>query len=257
MILGLTEADKKFKKAMDTAGADMSCVNKWLKLYVRTRKNSSNVVKRYYGVKTGLNELAEDLKKLEQLVIGYQKLEGADRSLFNEIIKSCKAKRGMFDDEFLISKADTDFHTTLESVVKLAGKYIDSCENGIILQSEIENLIHLTDEGLKRQKPDLFALSYFYLDHTNKDLEKLPFQQKIEKVHQIYYAGFQCDILTQIEACVKQAEAINDKYENSTDKRTKKIVDEIRPLLVGKEKDFEPEQTAKYILRDMCRLFKE
>ncbi len=257
MILGLGDEEKKFRAAMDTAGADMTYVNSWLKLYVRTRKNSLNVVKRYYRVKSGLNELAEELKKMEQLVIGYRELEGADKSLFNELIKSYKAKSGMFDDEFLISKADTDFYMTLDSVIKIGSKYADTGENGIILQSEIENLMHLTDEGLKRQKPDLFALSYFYLGHSNKDLEELSFRKKIEEVHRIYYMEFQRDILKQIEACVKQSEAIKDKYENSTDRRTRKILDEIRPLLVGIDKHLEPEQTAEYILRDMCRLFKE
>lgn len=63
----------------------------------------------------------------------------------------------MFDDEFLISKVDTDFHTTLDSVVKQGERYLSSFDNGIILQSEIENLIHLTNEGLERKKPDLFA----------------------------------------------------------------------------------------------------
>lgn len=257
MIFGLSDGEKKFRTAMDTAGADMAYVNRWLKLYVKTRKNAANVVKRYYGAKTGLNALADDLKELEQLVIGYQKPEGADKSRFNELIKACKAKSGMFDDEFLISKADTDFHTTLDSVVKLGAKYTDSGADGIILQSEIENLMHLTDEGLKRQKPDLFALSYYYLDHSNKELEELTFQQKIEEVHRIYYVEFQRDILKQIESCVKQAEAINDKYEGSTDKRTQKILVEIKPLLTGVERQLEPEQTAEYILRDLCRLFKE
>ena len=52
MILGLSDTEKKFKTAMDTAGADMTVVNSWLKLYVKTKKNSSGVAKRYYGVKT-------------------------------------------------------------------------------------------------------------------------------------------------------------------------------------------------------------
>ena len=57
MILGLSDTEKKFKTAMDTAGADMTVVNSWLKLYVKTKKNSSGVAKRYYGVKTGLSSL--------------------------------------------------------------------------------------------------------------------------------------------------------------------------------------------------------
>lgn len=38
MILGLSDTEKKFKTAMDTAGADMTVVNSWLKLYVKTKR---------------------------------------------------------------------------------------------------------------------------------------------------------------------------------------------------------------------------
>ena len=38
MILGLSDTEKKFKTAMDTAGADMTVVNSWLKLYVKTKE---------------------------------------------------------------------------------------------------------------------------------------------------------------------------------------------------------------------------
>lgn len=257
MILGLNSSEKEFKTAMETAGADMTYVNRWLKLYQKTRKNSENVIKRYYGVKTALSTLSDELRELEQLVIGYQRLTGSDKSRFNELIKSIKSKKGMFDDEFLISSEDADFHSTMQSVMKLGGVYVNTGENGIILQSEIENLIHLTEEGLKREKPDLFALAFFYLEHTNKELEEMNFSQKAKHIHKIYFVEFKSKILKQIEACVKQAEAINDKYEGCTERYTKKILLEIRPLLVGVERHYEPEQTAEYILNDMCRLFKE
>ena len=237
MILGLSDTEKKFKTAMDTAGADMTVVNSWLKLYVKTKKNSSGVAKRYYGVKTGLSSLLSDLKELEQQVIGYCELTGTDRKHFGELIKACKA--------------------TLDSVVKQGERYLSSFDNGIILQSEIENLIHLTNEGLERKKPDLFALSYFYLGHSNKELAELNFTQKTKRVHEIYYDEFWKDILKQLEACVKQAEAINDKYEGTTDRRTARILSELNPLLVGVTKQWEPEQTAEYILRDMCRIFRD
>ena len=78
-----------------------------------------------------------------------------------------------------------------------------------------------------------------------------------KQVHEIYYEEFWKDILKQLEACVKQAEAINDKYEGTTDRRTARILSELKPLLVGIAKQWEPEQTAEYILRDMCRIFKD
>ena len=92
MILGLSDTEKKFKTAMDTAGADMTVVNSWLKLYVKTKKNSSGVAKRYYGVKTGLSSLLSDLKELEQQVIGYCELTGTDRKHFGELIRLAKRK---------------------------------------------------------------------------------------------------------------------------------------------------------------------
>lgn len=38
MILGLSDTEKKFKTAMDTAGANMTVVNSWLRLYVKTKR---------------------------------------------------------------------------------------------------------------------------------------------------------------------------------------------------------------------------
>ena len=92
---------------------------------------------------------------------------------------------------------------------------------------------------------------------NNKELAELNFTQKTKRVHEIYYEEFWKDILKQLEACVKQAEAINDKYEGTTDRRTARILSELKPLLVGVEKQWEPEQTAEYILRDMCRIFRD
>ena len=54
----------------------------------KTKKNSSGVAKRYYGVKTGLSSLLSDLKELEQQVIGYCELTGTDRKHFGELIKA-------------------------------------------------------------------------------------------------------------------------------------------------------------------------
>ena len=49
MILGLSDTEKKFKTAMDTAGADMTVVNSWLKLYVKTKKNDQEYFSRCGG----------------------------------------------------------------------------------------------------------------------------------------------------------------------------------------------------------------
>ena len=158
MILGLGESEKQFKNAMEAAGADMSVVNSWLKLYQKTKKNSVNVTNKYYVVKANLNKLLSDLKEIEQLIISDEQ-DPAVKKKIGSLIRDCKSMKNEFDDEFLINKDDKDFHMTLESVIKLGTEFCvnRSCGDHIIFQSEVENLIHLAEEGASREKPDLFA----------------------------------------------------------------------------------------------------
>lgn len=190
MLLGLEEGEKQFKNEMQSGGADMAVVKSWLRTYSRTRRSAVNVATSYYGEKENLEYLLERLKRLEKMIIGYNVLEGAEKKEFLNVIRDFKKVQGKFDDEFLISKADHDFHTTLESIIKLGPGYGEKHENGVILQSEIENLIALTKEGLERQHPDLFALAFFYLEHTNKELEELPFPEKVKTIEHIYKTEF-------------------------------------------------------------------
>lgn len=254
MLFGGDEEVKKIKNAFSATNANMDIVKPWLKAYERTRKEALTCMGRYYSGKENLERLISELRELEDMIIGYELLDGSKKNRFLDIIKDIKKMQGSFDDEFLISKEDKDFHTTMESILKLGPNYVNKQENGIILQSEIENLLALAKEGLERERPELFALTFFYLDHSNADLAELNFAQKVDKVMGIYNNDFIRPIESQLVLCIKQAQAISDRYEGYLDKKTQKIIEEIRPLLKVGDEMMNPEERASLLLKEICHV---
>lgn len=252
MLGGLDENEKKIKNAMLAAGADNSFVKGWFKVYEKTKKNSTSVAGRYYRVKEELTKLLGDLEDLEQMIIGYNELTEDEKNKFLDDVKDMKSMQGDFDSEFLISKADRDFHTTLQSVLSLSPDYVSEHKNGVILHSEIENLIALTKEGLGREKPDLFALAFFYQGWSNNDLLELSFPDKVGKVMRIYHSEFIFDMQKCLASCIKQADAIADKFEGTSNKKAARLLSDVTPLLEERETDSSPNARAEQILKTLC-----
>ena len=252
--MGLDQEEKDLKNAMQVAGANMSEVKEWLKVYEKTRKASLTVAGQYYDVRTCLMQLLEDSMQMESILRTGIGISGQQGQQFREILKTMRKQRGIFDSEFLISKADKDFHTTFDAVVMLGTKFVEEQQNGILLQSEIENLIALIQEGLEREKPDLFALSYFYLKRSNKELENLTFPEKVTKVMRVYQTEFISGIQKQIVACMKQCDYLCEQCEGRTDKKSMKILQDLQPLLAMGKADVSPGRRAERLIQKMCSL---
>lgn len=184
--MSIEEAEKIFKKELQEAGFDNSSIKSWLRVYERTKKLYIQVGSRYERNREDLCCVKEHLLQMEQLLIGYQAFDSEKKRQFQLHMKELKKFQGSFNHEFLISKEDVDFHTTYDSVMKLGMKYLDVQQNGIILHSEVENLIALTNEALDRKTPDLFSLSFFYLTRSDRELRDLPFPDKMDKIQRIY-----------------------------------------------------------------------
>lgn len=252
--MGLDQEEKDLKNAMQVAGANMSEVKEWLKVYEKTRKASLTVAGQYYDVRNCLMKLLEDSMQMESILRTGIGISGQQGQQFREILKTMRKQRGIFDSEFLISKADKDFHTTFDAVVMLGTKFVEEQQNGILLQSEIENLIALIQEGLEREKPGLFALSYFYLKRSNKELENLTFPEKVTKVMRVYQTEFISGIQKQIVACMKQCDYLCEQCEGRTDKKSMKILQDLQPLLAMGKADVSPGRRAERLIQKMCSL---
>lgn len=188
--MGLDDAEKLFREEAIAAGMEPSAVKSWLRMYERTRKLYIQVGSRYEKNREDLICVMDHLKEMEQMLIGYRTFDSEEKRLFANHMKEMKKFQGSFNHEFLISKEDVDFHTTYDSVMKLGNKYVSEQKNGIILQSEIENLIAVTKEALERKTPDLFSLSFFYLTRSDRELRDLPFPDKMDKIRRIYQSEF-------------------------------------------------------------------
>ena len=188
--MSIEEAEKTFRKEMQEAGVDNSTVKSWIRVYERTKKLYIQVGSRYERNREDLCCVREHLLDMEQMLIGYKNFDSEERRKFQLHMKELKKFQGTFQHEFLISKEDVDFHTTYDSVMKLGLKYVEVQQNGIILHSEVENLIALTNEALDRKTPDLFSLSFFYLTRSDRELRDLPFPDKMAKIQRIYENEF-------------------------------------------------------------------
>ena len=192
--MSIEEAEKIFKREMEEKKVEKSAVKSWLRVYERTKKLYIQVGSRYERNREDLCCVLEHLYDMEKQLIGYHIFDEENKRRFQIHMRELKKFQGTFNHEFLISKEDVDFHTTYDSVIKLGTKYVDLQSNGIILHSEVENLIAVTKEALDRKTPDLFALSFFYLTRSDRELRDLPFPDKMAKIQRIYDNEFFRDI---------------------------------------------------------------
>ncbi len=177
---------KPWKREWRDAGVDMSFVRNWQKSYDKVRRQAPAQKESYAIAKKELLEVLSLLKKAEQIIV----TGGGTKAGLSDFAKGMKQYQGHFNHEFLIGKADTDFQTTYTGIINLLGKDLDKEKELLILQSEIENLLALTDEALKKEIPRGEYLAFFYLEHKDEEVSNLPQREKLEKVQSIYVNDF-------------------------------------------------------------------
>lgn len=186
MFLGFDDSLKSLKKDFKDVGVDMSFVRQWQKNYDKVRQQTPILENQYKTAKQELEIVLSLLKDMEQQLIG----GFVSKESLAVFSKEMKNFQGHFNQEFLIGKEDTDFQTTYVSIIKLCEKDISIKGNALILQSEIENLMAVTKEALKKEWPEFRALAFFYIDRTDREIVELPHSEKLAKVKNIYEAEF-------------------------------------------------------------------
>ena len=245
---------KEIREALQICGCDMNAFKRWQRKYEKLVKQMPSVREQYENALRTTQEVYVIAQELERLIVQNQIRERENMKDFSALLKDLKKVQNSFDHEFIISREDREFHSTYESILRLGTKALEDVQQKLILQSEIENLIALTKEGLERERPELFALTFFYLEHSNAELAELNFAQKVDRVMQIYNNDFIKPIENQLIFCIKQAQAISDRYEGCLDKKSQKLLAEIAPFAEAGNEMMNPEERALLVLKNICHV---
>lgn len=199
---------KRLKKELKAAGADMAFVKNWQKSYDKVRKQSTVIEKQYVKAKEDLNAVLGCLKEMEQLLISAKENIGFEevKKKLISFAKDMKKYKSSFVYEFLIGKEDQEFHLIYDTILSFIGtlcqKEQAEIRDLLILQSEVENLMAMTEEALEKVWPDFRAMAYFYLGHTDEELLQLPHADKITFIEKMYADEFYCPMNQVIEAAL-------------------------------------------------------
>ena len=183
---------KGLKKELKSTGADISLVKKWQKNYDKVKKNSGQIEAQYTQAKEELQQVHILLKKMEQSLIAIKAdLQSSSyRGYIVECIRDLKKYQGHFNHEFLIGKEDKEFHLTYQTLLSLGTKGFPETRDVLIMQSEVENILAVTEEALEKEWPDSRAMAYFYLERTDREIYDLPHTDKVTEVNRIYENEF-------------------------------------------------------------------
>ena len=200
---------KGIKKELKSAGADMSFVKDWQKSFDKVKKGSIQIGGQYTQAKKELEQVHALLKKMEQNLIA-MKSDFANptyKGVISECAKDLKKYQGNFNHEFLISKEDKEFHLTYATLLSLCTKGFKERKAVLILQSEVENILAVTEEALAKEWPSFRAMAYFYIGRTDKEIFDLPHSDKVAEINRIYENEFLAPMRQVLTECFGEEKA--------------------------------------------------
>lgn len=181
---------RQLKKRLSLAGCDMDIVKNWQRQLERMHKQYRMQCQQYDKARYCLLEVDSLMKKLEQILIAKDAWSNEHNRKLTDIRKELKKRKDIYIHEFLVSKEDRDFHLTYETILKFSEKHDVSQEQRVFLQSEVENILAMIQEDLEKEKPDMLALTYFYLAGSDLQLLELPPKGRLEKIKKVYELEF-------------------------------------------------------------------
>ena len=155
----------------------------------------------------------EHMKEAEILILTMlSDISGSEATKIKDQLKQLVEHCDHMYHECTIRKDDIDFASTYAYIKKTALEYDGS--NRLMLQSELENLLHVVEETIDWETPDFLALAYFCLFGKREDLAEIENHQRNSMVLEFYKEQFWLDFETELDSCSEKAKLTSwiDKY---------------------------------------------
>lgn len=205
-MFGRETEDSKLQKAMRLAGAEPSFIKTWFKNLERMRKTKSQTTNDYEGALGSTEKTLMILQEMESLLLHARDvLSDQERRSLADYRKQLKQLQGKCDHIFMVSPDDREFHSTFDALLKLEPGRETNDQETLILQSEVENLLALSRECLDREKPEIAGLCYYGLTRSGRELEKLPPEERLEKIRRVYRNEFLERMREVLTDCIQEA----------------------------------------------------
>ena len=178
---------KPLRQELKSAGADMSEVRNWIKIYEKVKSNYPKVKKTYDVEREKLESLQAVLNAMETCFITGENVKDSLRRLGVQI----KEIKDFVGHEFLIDKGNSEFELTFSRMKKMLADLDKIADKDMLfLHSETENLSDMIKEALEKEMPDFHALAYFSATQNVSKIEELPHGEKVKKIKRIYEREF-------------------------------------------------------------------
>lgn len=221
------------KSALAAAGCDMDTFRSWQKMYEKVNRKKKDEEEKYVRCRNMIMCVKADGEKMEEMLTADTPLDSGE---FARLLKELKQLQGSFDHEFLVSREDHEFHSTYDTIIRLGIKALETPEQSLLLQSEIENLLELLKENLEKKKPDILALTFYYQVGTEKNLASMSPADKLARIERAYEKEFKGPVIRLLAEGIRRADDIIAQSEQKADRASSRKAEAVE-ILAGKSPD--------------------
>ena len=195
MLFGFSETLKEIKKAVSITAVNPDGFRAWVKDYEKVLKQMNGTYESYTNARSSLMEAEKLLNELETLLKEYaSKDENAwDKEQLNRVHewgKQLRLRLGKQTHDFLVDEENSEYHSIYQCIVSESTTFQGEATKRIMLQSEVENLLAMIREIKGRRRPNLNHLAYQNTYGKVKNLKELPYQDKLQRLQQVYLTDF-------------------------------------------------------------------